>query len=156
MQTDIKIRTANNSDQDFIFSLSPNLAQEAKLKWHTEESVQLMQDKYIEEMLAPTTAPTATLIAERKGQALGFVHARTKRDDISGEIIGTIPLLAVTESAQGAGVGRLLMLEAEKWAKSIGCRLLHLEVFANNESAQAFYQRLEFKAEMIHMVKPIA
>lgn len=155
MQTTVTIRAANCGDHDFIFALSPSLAEVAKLPWHNEEDMQSMQDSYITEMLKPSKQPTTTLLAEFKGKRLGFVHARTHKDGISGEIAGTVPLLAVCAEAQGHGVGKLLMAEAELWAKSIGCRLLHLEVFANNDNAKGFYHKLGFQPEMLHMIKPI-
>ncbi|MDG1750055.1 MAG: GNAT family N-acetyltransferase [Thalassotalea sp.] len=64
-------------------------------------------------------------------------------------------LLAVSPSAQKMGVGKLLINSAEAWAKKQGYRLLHLEVFANNNNAQRFYQNLGFEPEMLHMVKPL-
>ena len=57
------------------------------------------------------------------------------------------------QSAQGLGVGRLLINAAEDWSKEQGYRLLHLEVFANNDKAQRFYDNLGFEAETLQMVK---
>lgn len=155
METKVTVREATNADHEFIFELSPALAQVAKLSWHSDEDVQTMQDNYIAEMLKSTDQPTITLLAEYEGKSLGFVHARTHKDGISGEIAGTVPLLAVSNEAQGFGIGKLLMLEAEQWAKSMGCRLLHLEVFANNDNAKGFYHNLGFQPEMLHMIKTI-
>ena len=95
------------------------------------------------------------LIAEKNQQPLGFIHACAHQDSISGEDCGTVPLLAVSPAAQGMGVGKLLMKAAEDWAKQQGYRLLHLEVFANNDKAQGFYQNLGFKAELVHMIKAL-
>jgi GNAT superfamily N-acetyltransferase len=114
-----------------------------------------MQDAYISEMLAETTQPNTTFIAETNNVPLGFIHARTHKDSISGEICGTIPLLAVSPKSQGLGLGKLLIEHAEKWAKQLGCRLLHIEVFANNKKADSFYQNIGFKPETVHMIKPI-
>ena len=86
---------------------------------------------------------------------LGFIHVCTHNDSISGEICGTIPLLAVSPGAQGLGVGKTLMSVAENWAKDLACRLLHLEVFANNKHAKGFYDRLGFLPETLHMIKPL-
>ena len=153
MKSDVRIRKARGNDQAFIFELSPSLAEVAKLEWHTKDAVQKMQDNYISEMLAESSTPNKTLIAEVEGVSLGFIHVRTRNDDISGEVCGTIPLLAVSPKSQGLGIGRLLMSSAEEWAKEQGCRLIHLEVFANNSRANNFYDRLGFKPEIIHMNK---
>jgi len=155
MENLILIREAQQYDHPFIFELSPNLAEVAQLEWHTDDVVRKMQDDYISEMLTETSKPSATFIAEINNIQLGFIHVRTHKDDISGETCGTIPLLAVSPKSQGLGVGKALIEYAESWVKNLGCRLLHLEVFANNTNAKGFYEGLGFKPETIHMIKPI-
>lgn len=155
MENLIVIREAQESDHSFIFELSPRLAEVAQLEWHTDDVIQKMQDDYISDMLAQTSRPNITFIAEKNNIPLGFIHVRTHEDSISGETCGTIPLLAVSPKSQGLGVGQLLLEYGEKWAKNLGCRLLHLEVFANNKKAERFYQNIGFKAETVHMIKPI-
>ncbi len=155
MTNHMTIRNAVETDRDFIFELSPRLAEVASLTWHADSVVQKMQDDYITKMLEETSAPHTTLIAEKDGVSLGFIHARARKDEISGEACGTVPLLAVSPTAQGMGVGKLLMKAAEVWAKEQGYRLLHLEVFANNDKAHGFYKNLGFEAETLHMIKPI-
>lgn len=155
MKNIIVIREAEQSDHKFIFGLSPNLAEVAQLEWHTDDVVQKMQDDYISVMLAETSQPNATFIAEINNVQLGFIHVRTHKDEISGEACGTIPLLAVSPKSQGLGVGKALIGYAENWVKELGCRLMHLEVFANNNNAKGFYENLGFKAETIQMIKPI-
>ncbi|WP_074499266.1 N-acetyltransferase [Thalassotalea sp. PP2-459] len=155
MENLVVIREAQKSDHPFIFELSPNLAEVAQLEWHSDDTIQKMQYGYIAEMLAETSHPNATFIAEANNVSLGFIHVRTHKDSISGETCGTVPLLAVSSKSQGLGIGKLLINHAEKWAKNLGCRLLHLEVFANNKKADSFYQDLGFKPETVHMIKPI-
>lgn len=155
MKNNVVIRKAQEDDREFILALSPYLAEVAKLDWHTDAAVQKMQDDYILDMLANTSTPNTTLIAELENTPLGFVHVRTQQDSISGETCGTVPLLAVSPKSQGLGVGKILMASAEEWAKNLGCRLLHLEVFANNLKANNFYQALGFRPEMLHLIKTI-
>jgi GNAT superfamily N-acetyltransferase len=155
MENSVVIREAQKSDYSFIFQLSPNLAEVAQLDWHNDDVIQNMQDDDISEMLAETSKPNITLIAEINNVSLGFIHVRTHEDSISGETCGTIPLLAVSPKSQGLGLGTLLIEHGERWAKHLGCRLLHLEVFANNKKADNFYQNIGFKPETVHMIKPI-
>lgn len=155
MTKPISVRKALKTDHDFILSLSPDLANVAKLPWHSDNTVLQMQDKYTLKMLNSAPEPNITLIAEQDGTSLGFIHASSHKDDISEEMCGTVNLLAVSPSAQKMGVGQLLMNSAEAWAKNQGYRLLHLEVFANNSTAQRFYHNLGFEAEMLHMIKAL-
>jgi ribosomal protein S18 acetylase RimI-like enzyme len=155
MLNEVNIREATKNDHAFIFELSPCLAAVAQIDWHSNEVINTMQDEYISLMLTETDQPNGTFIAESNNMSLGFIHVRTHKDSISGETSGTIPLLAVSPQSQGLGVGALLINYAEQWAKNVGCRLLHLEVFANNTKAKGFYQHLGFKSETVHMIKSI-
>jgi ribosomal protein S18 acetylase RimI-like enzyme len=155
MTDSIVIEKAQKSDCPFIFELSPRLAEVAKLAWHTEDCIQKMQDNYITEMLNKTSDFQVLLIAKKNDIPLGFIHACEHKDGISGEACGTVTLLAVSPSAQGLGVGKLLMMAAENWAIVQGYRLLHLEVFATNNKAQGFYRSIGFEPEILHMIKSL-
>lgn len=155
MTDHIVIRKAASDDHPFIFSLSPLLANEAKLPWHNEMTMQKMQDAYIAEMLNNAEQPQLTLIAEINNEAVGFIHTCSHRDSISKELCATVPLLAVSQLARRCGVGSTLMKAVEKWATVQGYRLIHLEVFANNDKAQRFYQNIGFTPETLHMVKTL-
>ena len=117
--------------------------------------IQTMQNDYIGAMLADTSVPFTLLIAEYSETSLGFIHVKAHKDEISEEMCAMVTLLAVSPSGQGKGIGKLLMQAAEQWTKQQGYRLLHLEVFANNDNAQGFYNNLGFKPEMMTMVKAL-
>ena len=155
MKKNIIIRPAIESDRPFIFKLSPRLAEVAGLEWHSDDVIQKMQNDYISDMLIQTTVPHTTLIAEKDSVPLGFIHARSHIDSISGETCATVPLLAVCSEAQGLGIGKKLVNSVEIWAKELGYRLLHLEVFAQNKGAHNFYQKQGFEDETIHMIKSL-
>jgi GNAT superfamily N-acetyltransferase len=155
MNNNFIIRPAQDTDREFIYELSPILAEVAGMPWHTEKVIQKMQDDYFDEVFANTSPLQATFVAEQDNIPLGFIHTCSRKDEISGETCGTVPLLGVCVKAQGLGVGKALIASAEAWAKEQGYRLLHLEVFAHNDKAQGFYQKLGFKAETLHMIKEI-
>ena len=155
MADQIVIRPLQAQDRPFILSLSPRLAEVAKLSWHDDDVIQKMQDDYIIAMLEQTDVPCLTLVAKSNDILLGFIHMSQHQDSISAELCATVPLLAVAPSAQGQGVGKLLIAEAETWAKEKNYRLLHLEVFANNTKAHDFYQHIGFKDETLHMIKTL-
>ncbi|WP_085297640.1 GNAT family N-acetyltransferase [Cognaticolwellia mytili] len=155
MASNIVVRMAIKNDHQFILALSPRLAEVAMLAWHTDDVIQTMQDNYIGEMLAKTSVPHTLLIAEEHKVPLGFIHVKEHIDEISNEACAMVTLLAISPAAQGKGTGQVLMQAAESWAKKQNYRLLHLEVFANNDNAQGFYQHLGFQPEMMTMVKPL-
>lgn len=53
--------------------------------------------------------------------------------------------LIVTGEAQNKGVGALLVEEAKKLARTMGCEELDVSVEVDNEKAKGFYERLGFK-----------
>ena len=91
-----------------------------------------------------------TFIATHNAKAVGVIHACAHQDSIN---VGLSLYWRYLQSAQGLGVGRLLINAAENWSKEQGYRLLHLEVFANNDKAQRFYDNLGFEAETLQVVK---
>lgn len=106
--------------------------------------------------LEPTAANALTLIASSPDKtALGYVHLQPGRDGVTDEACGHVAIIAVTEDAEGKGVARLLIAQAEEWARRQGYRLLSLDVFADNNRAVSFYAREGFVAESIRMVKPL-
>jgi len=79
---------------------------------------------------------TATLVAERDGEILGYVVAARGRSE-TGHII----TLDVTARARRAGLGSELMAAAEARLKAAGCRAVLLETAVDNSAALAFYKR---------------
>lgn len=151
----ITIRAAKDEDRSFIFDLSPLLAEQARLVWHSEATLRKFQDKYIADHLDGSEKGLTTLIAEMNGTACGFIIIHEGTDELSEEACTIIPLLAVSKEAQGKGVGKKLMTAAEHWALSNGHRLVQLEVFANNEQGRSFYQKQGYVEETLIMVKPL-
>jgi len=151
--TTLTSRPFEDADLPFIRSLSPTLAAKVDLSWHTDAVVQKFQDDYIDAMMAVTDVPSATYVALRGDEPLGFVHVREREDEVSGERAATVPLLAVKDGAQGLGVGQVLMAAAEDWTTAQGSRLLHLEVFWNNAQGRRFYEKQGYEAETINLVK---
>lgn len=75
---------------------------------------------------------------------LGWIHLyvyTTLESDSSVEIGG----LVVDERARRRGVGRLLMIEAERWATSRSCSRIRLRSNVVRTEAHAFYARLGYR-----------
>ncbi|MDG1707343.1 MAG: GNAT family N-acetyltransferase [Emcibacteraceae bacterium] len=151
----MNIREATEGDRGFILSLAPTLIENAKLDWHSDKVLNSFQDRYIEESIDQTERPQILYIAEDDGLSLGFIHVVEITEEISQAICANISLLAVTKEAQGKGVGRTLMEQAEKWAKEKGYPILQLEVFYNNHQARGFYEAHGFMNDTIVMAKPL-
>jgi len=53
--------------------------------------------------------------------------------------------LIVTEGAQGKGLGQLLVEEAKRMARTMGCEEIDVSAEVENEKAKGFYEKLGFK-----------
>ncbi len=82
------------------------------------------------------------LIAERDGVAVGlclFFESFSSWDGRRGVYVQDI---YVAEAARGLGLGRRLLAEAAAISRARGGSYLRLSVAAENDQAQAFYQRI--------------
>ena len=53
--------------------------------------------------------------------------------------------LIVSEGAQGKGLGQMLVEEAQRMARTMGCEEIDVSVEVENEKAKGFYEKLGFK-----------
>jgi ribosomal protein S18 acetylase RimI-like enzyme len=75
--------------------------------------------------------------------------------DFFGVSHGHVSVLSTTVEAEGTGVGRALMAFAEQWTRARGLALMTLNVFAGNERARRFYDRVGFEVEMLKYAKRV-
>jgi GNAT superfamily N-acetyltransferase len=75
--------------------------------------------------------------------------------DFFGRRHAHISVLAVTEPAEGTGVGRALIAYAEGWTRDRGLPLLTLNVFAGNARARRLYEHTGFIPETLRYAKPV-
>ena len=68
---------------------------------------------------------------------------------------GVITELIVTEKIRSKGVGRKLMTKMEKYFKSKGCEYVLVDVFAYNEKAISFYEKVGYHPRMYTDIKKI-
>lgn len=153
-QTIIIIRPATAADHPFIFSLSTRLAMVAQLPGRKEAEIQAFQDRHMQAALGKTGDQSATLVAAMPtGPVLGFIHLQPKPDPVTSEPAGYVSMLAVVPEAEGQGIAQQLMEAAENWARAHGFRCLSLDVFASNERARRFYDRIGFAEDSVKLYK---
>jgi ribosomal protein S18 acetylase RimI-like enzyme len=89
---------------------------------------------------------TLTAVAERDGEAVGFVHAQVDADEPpTAELFG----MWVAPAARRSGAGRALVDAIAAWARSRGAVRLVLNVTEGNTAAERLYERagLRFTAD---------
>jgi GNAT superfamily N-acetyltransferase len=88
--------------------------------------------------------------AELSGHVVGWVHVYVCQllvADPQAEIGG----LVVDEGHRRRGVGRLLMQQAEQWAREKGCWAVYLRSNVVREGAHAFYEGIGYSSAKTSM-----
>jgi ribosomal protein S18 acetylase RimI-like enzyme len=89
-------------------------------------------------------------IAERDGRRVGLVLWRLEPGDASARAAAAITALAVEADAQGSGIGRALMVEAEVVLRRLGIARLWLITTNDNLAALALYQKVGYRLVALH------
>lgn len=95
-------------------------------------------------------------VREDPRSPLGLLVIKPDFDYFTDHPRAYVEILVVAEEAEGRGVGRVLMTFAEQWGRDHGCHEVVLDVFANNLSAIAFYERIGFAPDHLRMSKSLA
>ena len=97
------------------------------------------------DLLAGDQETAFTLVAELRGQAVGFCSvATTARDADLGPHTGEIAALYIEPARWRQGIGGALVTRAQQELRDAGCRAVTLWVLAENAPATTFYARHGF------------
>ena len=122
----------------------PDLFRAGAQKYDTADLAALLQDEN-----------RPIFIYEEAGEVLGygFCILKESRDDTVLTDYRSLYIddLCVDENCRGKGIGKALYEQIVKYAKSIRCQSVTLNVWAFNESALGFYEALGMKPQKIGM-----
>jgi len=154
--TPVHVRRATMDDMPFIRSLAERFARFGTPAWRDSALMWKHHQLSVEEVGESIDTSDLVLLAEdMQGTRLGFICATHATDFFTQEPQGYVSDLAVIAQAEGKGVGRKLLEQAEEWARTQGYRILTLDVFAANALARAFYTHLGYAEETVKMVKEL-
>lgn len=118
-------------------------------------------DAYLESLLIRCSQCEGRfLVAELSGEVCGYLCILARApctepaDGLSEQ--AEIVDLVVSRAQRSAGVGKALLDCAEVYAAHAGARFLRVSVFAKNQSAAAFYQRIGFTAHEVIYEKQLS
>ena len=95
--------------------------------------------------------PDHGIFVAEQGVVAGWIHVTTVRSLESGSF-AEIRGLVVAKSHRGTGIGTQLVLKAEDWAQTHGCRRLRVRTNTVRDDARTFYRKRGFAARKIQEV----
>ena len=102
----------------------------------------------------------AALVAERAARVVGHLFLTFEMDAAYVREplrpYAYVSELYVREEMRGQGIGRALLLEAERQARARGIGRLMIGVLAGNARAEALYRRMGFAPHAIEMAKRLS
>jgi ribosomal protein S18 acetylase RimI-like enzyme len=88
----------------------------------------------------------SALMCETDGKLVGFIHLYGRPAlEKPAEVI--VQAVVIDAAYRNAGIGRALMMVAERWAMGQGYDSVALYTRADRDDARAFYSRLGYRAE---------
>ena len=97
----------------------------------------------------------ALVLARREGAVCGLVALDFMYYLPLGTITCRVTALVVTPTAQGLGIGRQLLKEAERRARSGGASRIELTSGSQRTEAHAFYRACGYKDSSVRFVKQL-
>ncbi len=160
MSAGLTIRPARDDDRDALIEMfhGLNVYEEAFVgnrRMDREGAIDSLV--FAEKKVADTGG--RKLVAEIDGRVVGHLfltwekHGACVRDDVKN--YGYVSELFVREAHRGRGIGRALLLEAERLTRERGVGHMMLGVLAGNAVAERAYERFGFKPYATDLVKPI-
>lgn len=137
--SEFTIRQAEASEKD-IAAIAPLF--DSYRQFYDKPPDPRAAEHFIRERL--TKKESVIFLAERGGEALGFVQLFPSFSSVSAFRLWVLNDLFVVSSARGLGVGRALMEEARAHAIRTGAKRLTLETVVENQAARSLYESLGY------------
>lgn len=151
-----RVRAATVADGEAIRALLPRLAAfdlpERRIPddlWRVDEQrLQRWLDGDVKDYLAHVAV-------DDQGSVLGVAITRTGPELLSHQPSAHLEVVVVAEGAEGQGIARALIAEAEREARARGATTMTLHVFSTNVRARRLYESLGFDGELIRYIKEL-
>ncbi|MEU3983586.1 N-acetyltransferase [Streptomyces sp. NPDC026672] len=140
---DLTFREATDADVDALVALveSAYRGDSSRAGWTTEADILEGQRTDPEGVLAVVKSPDSTLLTvEREGRVVACCQLEHRGDH------AYFGMFAVSPALQGAGLGKVVMAEAERRARaSWGVTEMHMTVISVREDLIAWYERRGYR-----------
>ena len=133
------VRPVTHADAAAWLAMRQALWPEEGEKYHPKEIARFLD--------GGSTMPLAVLVAEEHEEILGFVELsiRPYAEGCHTDRVGFLEGWYVIPTARRRGVGRTLVVAAEKWARMQGCTEFGSDALADNDLSTAAHHALGFE-----------
>jgi GNAT superfamily N-acetyltransferase len=138
-----------------VLALADRLASFEVPAWRTKGELIEGDRRALHEWFDNPKADEGMFVAELDGQPAGCAYLVTLTDYFNQRPHAHLSVLAVTEAAEGRGVGSALLDASEQWARSRGSDRLTLSALVTNARARSLYEHKGFGGEYIRYVRPL-
>ena len=149
----MQIRDANHEDIAAIQALLPLLASFEVPASRNPEHLWRGDEQILLDWGAGDRSDVIVRVAVDDGRVTGAIIVTLREEMMSHEPSAHLEVVVVSEDAQGGGLGKQLMSDAETQARSRGAKGITLHVFGVNSKARAMYDRLGYDPEIIRYSK---
>ena len=94
-------------------------------------------------------------VVEENGELVGFASFSVRDVIRYLKPIAELDELFVSEKYRKQGLGRMLMEEVEKQAKTLDCYRIFIESHYNHKAAHSFYESLDYTNYGYHFIKDL-
>lgn len=138
-----------------MLALMPRLAAFAVPQSRDPEHLWRDDAKLLQSWLDGNAGDCLVQVAVDGTQILGLTLVRLRPELLSHAPSSHLEAIAVSETAEGQGVGQALLDAAENNAGRHGAKSMSLHVFASNKRARQFYERNDYNGELLRYIKDI-
>ncbi|RLA34841.1 MAG: hypothetical protein DRR11_01630 [Gammaproteobacteria bacterium] len=151
-----QIRNAQSSDGEQMLALMPRLAAFEVPESRNPEHLWRDDAKLMQSWLDGDAEDCLVQVAVDGEAVLGLTLVRLRPELLSHAPSSHLEAIAVSDAAEGKGIGLALLNAAEDNARSHGAKSMTLHVFASNARARQFYERNSYTGELLRYTKDIA
>jgi GNAT superfamily N-acetyltransferase len=152
---ELSIRAAVTSDTPTVLSLADRLPAFGPTTRAADEIIQRERAALADALSHPSDGSAVLVAVQPPRSVVGVILLDSRRDYFTNEAHGHVSILAVAREAEGQGVGRALLKEAEDWARSKRFSKLTLAVFTDNHRAKEVYGRQGWRPELETWYNPL-
>ncbi len=151
----IDIKPADPQDCDAMLALFPRLASFDLPNGRNPDHLWAGDAEMLRKWASEGNADCIVYVArEADGTIVGVTMVTLGPELLSHAPSAHLEAIAVSEKAEGKGVGKALLEAAEAGARERGALSMSLHVFATNARARRIYERADFDEELIRCIKP--